>query len=159
MNCKIFLYNFKNLLNKQKLRTVWVAIDVSDLPNDLASACGIDKSTKLLVRLTFRNPPMFLSEKPSPEKKKSLYIRATPSNTDFKNLVEKDLYQFGLWWTLEQRMNEYFNEKWESLVEKAIGVEEKISELSDDSAQGSVLSLMEIMGLKKSEKQIAAAAL
>ena len=75
--------------------SVWIAVEVKDMSKGMANACGIDTRKNIVIKLTFRDPPLLLSERPSPENKMSLFIRASDS-TDFANLKDVETHYFGV---------------------------------------------------------------
>lgn len=57
-------------------------------------------------------------------------------------------------------MNEFFQEQWNEMVEKATSVEESlVGKIGVSESESSVRNLMEMTGLKETERDIAIAAL
>jgi hypothetical protein len=93
---------------------VHMAIDVSDMSSRSADACGIDKQLPLVVRFEWKEPTHYMGACPSPARK-TLEVRQSSdsmSKLDGRAHLASWL-QFGLWWTLEQRIAEHLQAGWQ----------------------------------------------
>lgn len=112
---------------------VHLAIDVSDMQVRSADACGIDKRLPLVVRFEWKEPTHYMGACPTPARR-TLEVRQSRDSTsklDGRGRLSS-WEQFGLWWTLEQRIAEHLQAGWQrfsvaasqitELVKKEVGL-------------------------------------
>lgn len=87
-----------------------------DLPADKASGCGIDPARWMFVEMSFPNEIYLASE---PRAAKTLTVRQCPPMTNEEIVLSSKFTQFGLWWTIEQRLGEKLANDWEKITDAA----------------------------------------
>lgn len=87
-----------------------------DLPQDKASGCGIDTSQWIFIELTFPGE-MYLNTEPKAGK--TMMVRQCPPATPNELLTMNKFKQFGLWWTIEQRLQENLATDWDNVQDMA----------------------------------------
>eukprot|EP01087_Luapelamoeba_hula_P009577 TRINITY_DN2483_c0_g1_i1.p1 TRINITY_DN2483_c0_g1~~TRINITY_DN2483_c0_g1_i1.p1 ORF type:complete len:656 (+),score=146.25 TRINITY_DN2483_c0_g1_i1:75-2042(+) len=97
--------------------TVWVGINVSFLEEEFAASCGLYRDKQIVGKLVFTTPPQYMKSHPRAEEKK-LMVRQS-NDADLNKAKLNDIHTFGLWWTLEQRLNEHLKLKWSTIVASA----------------------------------------
>jgi hypothetical protein len=99
--------------------TVHLALDVSNMPAETATACGIDTSKALVVRFQWLDSTHYMGAAPTPSRK-TLTVRQSSSVAKLDGCSTLPSWeQFGLWWTIEQRLSEHLQAGWQRFSETA----------------------------------------
>jgi hypothetical protein len=86
--------------------TVRVGLDVSRITEELLQSCGIDGNMYVVVQMKFKSGSYLSGDPPHPAMK-TLQIRQCPKNQTMNQQEIAGMSEFGLMWTLEQRLWEY----------------------------------------------------
>ena len=99
--------------------TTMVGFSVADLTTDtILRAAGLRKDLHVVISLTFpSSPPQYLAKCPGHGK---VTVRQSSDTCLDNKQTLTDSVEFGLWWTLEQLLQEHLNKNWDSLKEKCL---------------------------------------
>eukprot|EP01063_Lacrimia_lanifica_P020150 TRINITY_DN2749_c0_g2_i1.p1 TRINITY_DN2749_c0_g2~~TRINITY_DN2749_c0_g2_i1.p1 ORF type:complete len:619 (+),score=232.45 TRINITY_DN2749_c0_g2_i1:34-1890(+) len=120
--------------------TAMVGFPVSDLCSDLIlRAAGLHKDLHVVVSLAFpSSPPQYLAQCPGPGR---VTVRQSSDTCLDNKQTLADAKEFGLWWTLEQRLLEYLQDKWEPLQQRCL------AEIAEAQARDSEAPWNEVMNV------------
>ena len=116
-----------------------------DLAPDKASGCGIDTTKWLYVEMTFPDTT-YLREEPKAASKTLSVRQCPPMSTSDEISSFSTPSQFGLWWTIEQRLSTFFKTEWasiESSANKAAKVAAKDGSVAGASDAWAMLEILE----------------
>lgn len=126
-----------------------------DLPTDKASGCGIDTSQWMIVEMTF---PKELYLSAEPKAAKTLTVRQCPPMTNEQIVSATKFKQFGLWWTIEQRLSEQLATDWPNITENADKAA-RTAASDNDAGSPDAWAMLEILEWPSSQLPIAVKAL
>jgi hypothetical protein len=92
----------------------------------VADACGIDRQQPLVVRFEWQEPTHYMGACPSPARH-TLEVRQSRDAGALDGRARLASWsQFGLWWTLEQRIAEHLQSGWQRYAGAAQQVAERV---------------------------------
>eukprot|EP01059_Diplonema_ambulator_P034560 TRINITY_DN7804_c1_g1_i3.p1 TRINITY_DN7804_c1_g1~~TRINITY_DN7804_c1_g1_i3.p1 ORF type:complete len:584 (+),score=146.30 TRINITY_DN7804_c1_g1_i3:36-1754(+) len=99
--------------------TAMVGFRVDDLCDEnQLHAAGLRRDLHVVIALTFpSSPPQYLAKCPSPGK---VTVRQSSDTCLDNKQTLNDALEFGLWWTLEQRLLEHLQENWSELKARCL---------------------------------------
>ena len=99
--------------------TTMVGFRVDDLCTDvMLRAAGLHRDLHVVIAVTFpSSPPQYLAKCPGPGK---VTVRQTSDTCLDNKQTLTDSVEFGLWWTLEQLLQDDLQKNWEALKEKCL---------------------------------------
>eukprot|EP01128_Nolandella_sp_AFSM9_P012155 TRINITY_DN9006_c0_g1_i1.p1 TRINITY_DN9006_c0_g1~~TRINITY_DN9006_c0_g1_i1.p1 ORF type:complete len:621 (-),score=141.58 TRINITY_DN9006_c0_g1_i1:352-2187(-) len=137
---------------------VTVGVSVSALEDDLLAGCGLDDAKLVFIRLKFAGTPLKLLFAPPSSIHKTIEIRQT-SDTDFNKTKFEDEAEFGLWWTLQERLTDWFKLHWNQISERGERLEKSLQQWASEANLEAVESILETLELKESSRLLVKAAL
>eukprot|EP01061_Rhynchopus_euleeides_P012233 TRINITY_DN21877_c0_g1_i2.p1 TRINITY_DN21877_c0_g1~~TRINITY_DN21877_c0_g1_i2.p1 ORF type:complete len:575 (+),score=169.98 TRINITY_DN21877_c0_g1_i2:227-1951(+) len=99
--------------------TTMVGFRVDELCSDIMlRAAGLHRDLHVVIAVTFpSSPPQYLAKCPGPGK---VYVRQSSDTCLDNKQTLTDSVEFGLWWTLEQLLQDHLQKRWDTLKARCL---------------------------------------
>eukprot|EP01060_Flectonema_neradi_P030137 TRINITY_DN4309_c0_g2_i1.p1 TRINITY_DN4309_c0_g2~~TRINITY_DN4309_c0_g2_i1.p1 ORF type:complete len:576 (+),score=102.16 TRINITY_DN4309_c0_g2_i1:49-1776(+) len=123
--------------------TTMVGFSVNDVCDEMQMrAAGLHKDLFVVIALTFpSSPPQYLAKCPGPGK---VTVRQSSDTCLENKQTLTDAVEFGLWWTLEQRLTEHLQQHWDQLKQNCLDEMTRMQERDSEAPWSQVMNVLNL---------------